>query len=431
MSATLTSTPAPSLSGRNGEWQGLRSTPPLPSLVGKGPGLRSPRILMVTPRYYPLVGGTETHVAEVARRLVGRHGQRVTVLTTDLHGALPPLERGPEGAWVRRLRAYPAGGALAELRYTPQLGATILRERAGYDLLHLQGSFTLVAPAALRAARRAGLPYVVTFHSGGHSSRLRNLLRGAQFAALRPFLAGARRLIAVSRFEAAYFQARLRLPADRFTVVPNGVNLPDVATTADDGPAAGTLLVSTGRLERFKGHQQAIAALPHVLRSRPDACLRIVGSGPYEPELRRLAADLGVAGRVEIAAIAPEDRGGMTRLLRRAALVIAFSEYESQGIGVGEALALGRKALVTDATAFGELVAAGLAHGLPPQSGPQATASAILAALDTPFPAPGSISLPTWDDCAGQLAALYREILHVLALSSALSADTRAWPTAA
>ena len=116
----------------------------------------------------------------------------------------------------------------------------------------------------------------------------------------------------------------------------------------------------------------------------------------------------------------------MTHLLRRAALVMAFSEYESQGIGVGEALALGRKALVTDATAFGELVTAGLAHGLPPQSGPQATASAILAALDTPFPAPGSISLPTWDDCAGQLAALYEEVLH----APALHEGTRAVETA-
>ncbi len=388
--------------------------------------MATPRILMVTPRYAPQVGGTETHVAEVARLLVGRHGHEVTVLTTDLGGALPPRERGPEGAWVRRLRAYPAGGPLAELHHTPQLGATIQRERGSYDLLHLQGMFTLVAPTALRAARRAGLPYVVTFHSGGHSSRLRNLLRGAQFAALRPLLAGAQKLIAVSRFEAAYFQARLHLPADRFAVVPNGVNLPAVALDAGEEPTEGTLLVSTGRLERFKGHQQAIAALPHVLRARPDTRLRIVGSGPYEPELRRLAANLGVAGRVEIAAIAPEDRGGMTRLLRRAALVIALSEYESQGIGIGEALALGRKALVTDATAFGELVAAGLAHGLPPQSGPQTTASAILAALDAPFPAPGTVSLPTWDGCAAQLAALYQEVLRPSMLTTQESAWTKA-----
>ena len=41
------------------------------------------RLLMVTPRYFPYVGGVETHVYEVARRLADV-GVEVTVLTKRL-----------------------------------------------------------------------------------------------------------------------------------------------------------------------------------------------------------------------------------------------------------------------------------------------------------------------------------------------------------
>ena len=375
--------------------------------------IRGLRLAMVACRFPPYVGGVELHSAEVARRLADA-GAFVTVLTTDPSGALPRREFTPEGVEVRRVPAWPRVGPLGDLHIAPALGTIIRNERERWDLLHLQGYFTFVAPITLRATRAAGLPYVISFHSGGHSSPLRNMQRGAQFAALRPFFAAARRLIAVSHFEAEYFRARLRLPDSRFVTIPNGVTLP--AQTGEDAPPTptGTLIVSTGRLERFKGHQQAIAALPYVLRERPDASLRIVGTGPYEGELRRLAAASGVGERITIAGIPPDDRAAMGHLLRRAALVISFSSFESQGIGVGEAIALGRPTLVTDATALSELVRQGLAQGLALGSTSQETATAILTALATP-PQPMVAALPTWDDCATGLAHTYRAALDGVA----------------
>ena len=49
------------------------------------------RVLLVTPRYPPLTGGVETHVREVATRLVKR-GVRTTVLPTDLDQSLPQVD---------------------------------------------------------------------------------------------------------------------------------------------------------------------------------------------------------------------------------------------------------------------------------------------------------------------------------------------------
>ena len=63
------------------------------------------RILMVTPRFLPEVGGVEMHVAEVVRRIAASdHG--VTVLTTDRSGRLPKEEEW-NGVAIRRVRAWP------------------------------------------------------------------------------------------------------------------------------------------------------------------------------------------------------------------------------------------------------------------------------------------------------------------------------------
>src|SRR5207302_1617097 len=98
------------------------------------------------------------------------------------------------------------------------------------------------------------------------------------------------------------------------------------------------VIVSVGRLERYKGHHRVIAALPRVAQARPGVRLRVLGSGPYQQPLHRLATDLGVEDRVEICAIAPSDREGLARALREASLVTLLSEYEAQPLAVLEAL---------------------------------------------------------------------------------------------
>jgi hypothetical protein len=54
------------------------------------------------------------------------------------------------------------------------------------------------------------------------------------------------------------------------------------------------LICSVGRLDRLKGHQRVIAAMPALLELEPDAHLAVIGRGSFEFELRRLAARLQV-----------------------------------------------------------------------------------------------------------------------------------------
>jgi len=361
------------------------------------------RLAVATARYFPYMGGVETHVFEVCRRLT-ENDVEVTVLTADPSRGLPAVET-VDGVQIRRVSAWPAR---RDYYFAPGIYRAIRQGR--WDLVHVQGCHTLVAPLAMLAAKRAGIPYLVTFHTGGHSSRLRHALRGAQWTALAPLLRGADRLIGVSQFEAELFRRRLHLPAGRFTVVPNGAELPQPDPDPGEAPATGPLIVSLGRLERYKGHQRALAALPALRERLPGARLLILGSGPYERELRKQALALGVAGAVEIAAIPPAERGRLAATLQRAGLVTLLSEYEAHPVAVMEALALGRPVLVADTSGLHELAEHGLARAVPLQIAPAALAEVMAEQLARPGAAP--IALPTWDGCARRLLALYHDVLE-------------------
>ena len=357
------------------------------------------RLLMVTARFPPFIGGIETHVREVAPRLA-RLGVDVVVLTCDPTGQLPPNEI-VDDVEVVRIPAYPRN---RDYYLAPGIFAHLRAER--YDVVHLQGYHTLVAPLTMLAARQAGIPYVVSFHSGGHSARFRRLARGAQRLVLRPGFMAASRLIAVSRFELNLFRRSLRLSSSRFAMIRNGCLMPSPSTVPD--PEAPQVL-SVGRLEQYKGHHRLIAAWPYVLAGAPAARLRILGVGGYERELRRQVRALGLDASIEITSIPAGNPQAMADALGQATVVALLSDYEAHPVAVVEALAVGRPVLASRSTGLGEIVAAGLARGVASDATAKQVAVEILRQLDDPLAA-DLTTLPTWDDCATQLHNLYRSV---------------------
>jgi len=407
-----------------------------------------PHVLEVTARFYPDIGGIETHVHEVSLRVNAGGTARATVLATDSTGLLP-RDEVVLGVPVERVRAWPRG---RDYYLAPGIWSRV--RASDVDLVHLQGVHTLVPLVGMLAALTAGKPYVVTFHSGGHSSAARRSIRGLQWRVLGPLLRRADRLIGVSRFEAGHFAEILGLPADLFTVIRNGGNLPpempgptsdaadadgtqptghaerstdpSVSTVSEvstgsavsggsrgsAGPPGGPLVISFGRLEHYKGHHRVVEALPHLLRTHPDARLLILGNGPDRAVLEALAEKVGVAHRVSFDYIPGADRARLRRTVSGAAVVTLLSDYEAQGIAVLEALGLHRPVLVTRTSALTELAEDGLCLGISADAGPVEVAAGLARQVDDPLLPPPDAVLPTWDGCADQVAAVYQDVLN-------------------
>jgi len=359
---------------------------------------------MVSANAFPSVGGTETHIHEVSTRLAAA-GVDVTVLTTDRAGDMP-VDEMFSGYRVRRWSAYPRS---RDYYLAPGLARHLLRSE-DYDVVHVQGVTSLIAPVALAATRQAGIPTVLTFHgggNGGHPSRLRNSLRPVQRRLLARLLRTSAALVAVSEDERRLFAPILGDMSGTIHLIPNGCDALPIDHAAEV-PQGSPLLVSVGRLVRSKGHHRVLAALPAILARAPDARLVIAGRGPDEQQLRETARRLGVGDRVSVCFFGPERRAVLGQLMATADVFCLLSQYESQAVAVLEALGVGTKALVSDIPAHSELGRAGIVTTIALDAPPERIATAVLAVAAAPPPPPPD--LPSWDVCVEQLHRLYEEV---------------------
>lgn len=364
--------------------------------TGRGPL----RVAMVSALALPEMGGIETHVHEVSTRLADS-GVDVTVLTTDRSGELRREEDFP-GYRVRRWLSYPRS---QDYCLAPGLARHLMSER--YDVIHVQGIRTLLAPMALAAARRASVPSVLTLHTGGNASSVRNMLRPLQFRASSPLLRRTAALVAVCEYERQMFARLLGVEDHTIRLIRNGSD-PLPVDPCSEKYVGSPLLVSGGRLERYKGHHRVLGAMPAILAQAPAARLVIVGDGPYEMVLRSVASQIGVADRVSFCRFGSDQRGSLGRLIADADVFCLLSESEAHPIAVMEAVGAGTKALVADTTGLSELGPAGLATTIPLNASVEQIAAAVLDLAAAPVTA--SAPSTSWDECAAELHHLYGEI---------------------
>ncbi len=152
-----------------------------------------------------------------------------------------------------------------------------------------------------------------------------------------------------------------------------------------------------------------IEAFPYVLQREPEAKLLIVGTGPYEPDLREQAARLGIEGSVEFTSTPPDQPAAMAELLQRISLVVLLSDFETHPLVALEAAAAGRRLLVADASGLAELAADGFARAIPLGESAEGVGEAVIEELGKPPPS-ARPSLTSWDECAGELLELYRSL---------------------
>jgi glycosyltransferase involved in cell wall biosynthesis/GT2 family glycosyltransferase len=363
----------------------------------------APRVLMVTPLSPLHQGGVERHVMEVSHRIAAT-GAEAAVLCTEPGG--PKLqEEEREGVKIRTVRAWPAN---RDWCLAPRIWREMSRQL--WDVVHVQSYHTFVAPLAMLRALTLGIPYVVTFHGGGHSSEARNKVRGLQRALLRPLLKRAARLVAVARFEIEEYGGELGIEPEQFVLIPNGTDLAfSDAGNANGKPEGPPAIASIGRLERYKGHHRVIDAFPYVLNREPEAQLLVVGTGPYEDELRKLARELGIEDRVEFTSTPPDQPMAMAELLQRVSLVVLMSDFETHPLVALEAAAAGRRLLVADASGLAEIAADGFARAIPLEESAEGIGAAVIEELAKP-PQTKRPQLTSWDECAAELLALYRSL---------------------
>ena len=247
---------------------------------------------------YPPIGGGGGRVADQVAAGLARRGHSVRVLTAGMrhlprrkmHGQIEVLR--PESFRRREDTCSVPEMAL----YLATSFCPVLREARNWrpDVVHAHFAVP-TGPLALAAKVLTGIPYVLTAHlgdvPGGVPEQTDHLFR-----LLGPFVTPvwrrARCVTAVSRFVAG-----LATKAYGVTpiVIPNGVRPIARPQLRVHSPRR---IVMAGRLSIQKNPLLAIKAL--ALIKEMDWSFDAIGDGPLGPEMRALAEQSGIGGRVTL-----------------------------------------------------------------------------------------------------------------------------------
>jgi glycosyltransferase involved in cell wall biosynthesis len=298
-------------------------------------------------------GGTGRHVLDLCQGLVDRgcglhlvySPGRVDRTFLDRLTAMPDLPRTP---LMMRTCIHPSDAAA--------VGAVrrCLREFGPFDVVHGHSS---KGGAVARLARiGTGVNAFYTLHGFIPMDPGLALWKRLFYLSIEIALGlGTRRIIAVSP-EEARAAVRLGLGRARVTLIPNGIAPLDLTArpaarrsigVADDAFVIGFV----GRLVDQKAPDVLIRAFARVVEIVPRAKLAMVGSGPLEPALRRLAAELRIEDHVRW--LGERDSAGMLAGFdvfalpsRKEGLPYVVLEAMSAGLPVVATLSAGVEILV-------------------------------------------------------------------------------------
>jgi glycosyltransferase involved in cell wall biosynthesis len=323
------------------------------------------KLTVVVPSYLPgfRYGGPIQSVHGMASALV-RRGHDVRVVTTDCdQGVRLDLERRPieiDGVTVEHCRWL----GPARLRYAPDFAATLRAWMLDSDLVWINGLFELCSSRAMRLARRAGVPYVVSPRGMLDAEMLER--RGRLRKRLWLDLLDARSLLDAS---ALHLTARreqdllpdLGGPLPPILTVANGVeHVPFAQDFGRVDPAVaraleapGSKLVFLGRLSWKKGFDRLLPALTRVQND-----VRLIIAGPDDGArgaIERDVSALGLGSRVHL--VGPVTGQTRSALLEHGDALVLPSHSENFGNVVLEAMAAGTPAITTPEVGASEVVA--------------------------------------------------------------------------
>jgi glycosyltransferase involved in cell wall biosynthesis len=309
------------------------------------------RILHVVPTIDPAQGGPISVLAGLAPAQVAA-GLDVSVVATTRAGENLVLSDRLKDAGVKVNLVGPATGAL---RRHPQLKTVVCSAVDAADVVHVHAVWEEIQHQAARAARSAGVPYLVTPHGmldpwSLSQSRWKKKLYLAWRG--RSNLAAARALHFTTKTEADLV-APLRLgpPAIVETLgvdLKEFEELPERGSFRKDYPAIGNhpVVIFLGRLHPKKGLDLLIPAFADAELN--DTVLVVAGpdADGYRAKLEAEVAARGLASRVLfVGMLHGRDR---VAALADADLFVLPSYQENFGIAVVEALAAGTPVLISD-----------------------------------------------------------------------------------
>jgi glycosyltransferase involved in cell wall biosynthesis len=314
---------------------------------------------MVISQFYPIIGGAEKQAQLLARKLTER-GVTVDIVTgwwkfgTSGKEVIDGIRvfRNFSGWGIFGLKGNRAIRMVGGLIYMMSLAAYLFFHRREYDIIHVHQSLYPAFLSILIGKKVLKKPVLVKSASSARTSDI-EFLRRLPFGRfqLNYLLKETDYLVAVSKATGTDFK-EIGYPESRIVHIPNGVEIPTKGKTLYDRVINA---LTTARLSEEKGVDVLLRAFAIVVRQEKTIKLVVIGDGPLESELKRLAQSLGLVESVDFM--------GMTRNvaqhLKSGDIFVLPSRTEGLSNALLEAMSYGIPCVATNAGGNSELLGAG------------------------------------------------------------------------
>ncbi len=149
----------------------------------------------------------------------------------------------------------------------------------------------------------------------------------------------------------------------KIQLIPMGVDLNNFSPKIKKEKESGKIFIVVGRLIRCKGFDSAIKAMPRIISEFPNSKLLIVGLGPEEYRLKRIAQEEGLklGEQVVFKGVLPHSELSLLYNTSDICLVpsvtdLKSGEREAQSLIVLEALASGLLVVASDSGGIKDVV---------------------------------------------------------------------------
>lgn len=241
-----------------------------------------------------------------------------------------------ESRFTDALRALGCHVAITPIQDDPpwrsiQTGVALVRQR-GIDVIHAHLPNAHILGGIIGGMART--PVVATLHGMNLSMLDLGICQ-----------TGNTHLIVVC--QEAYHQAlAVGIPANRLSLIPNGVDLErfhparngDALRHALGVPLDARLVGFVGRLSWEKGPDKFVRAAEHVLRERLDTHFALVGEGPLQDSLKEQTKRAGLSDRIHFAGVSTQTEDVYPAF----DLVAVTSRHEGMPLALLEAMASGK-----------------------------------------------------------------------------------------
>ncbi len=238
------------------------------------------KIIQVCPRYYPNIGGVETHVKEISEMLVYK-GFEVEVVCTDPTGKLPKKEI-LNGVKITRFWAFAPGEAYF---FSPAMYFYLKGQDC--DVVHAHSYHAFPALFASLATRKN---FVFTAHTfGANTSILKNIMHMFyKHIAKYLIINRSKIIISVTKKEMDILINKFNLSLKRIVYIPLPINIGNAIKKSNYNPPI-IKIGSLGRLSEEKNIEFLIFAFKLVKEKFRNCELYIAGDGPLKFKLQEIS----------------------------------------------------------------------------------------------------------------------------------------------